>query len=151
MATMELLPALLKLQTLQASLALTTASGDPVDETIRETHLLLPDEDYTPICPAWKNTWEMSGFTFVGSLREQIYDVRMQLMIEDGSLAQASEIATAFWAKLLKALHTGNNLWLDGTISHHEIGSARLAMIQQGRAYPGIDAHLAVYLKDTGV
>lgn len=141
-------PVLAALSTVQKSLALSIAEGDPIDAptgTCTGWSLVMP-EDVHPECPAWMNTWEMIGETRQG-FREHVYDVRMQLFIENADLEVAADIATAYWAKLMLALDGGQSL--GGTCNHTVLASGKLAKNSWGgRPYPGLDCHLTVYCKD---
>ena len=111
---MDILSAMVKLQAIQAALAITV----PVAMSVKRTYLWIPSQSSTmPDLPAWLNTYQLQRTDSVNRRFTSLYTVNMNLVLKDADLARAGHIALAFHVALKAALEVEVNQTLTSTVN----------------------------------
>ncbi len=141
---MNILNAMRALVILERSLKIT----DPEVMQVERAYLFPPPgSEGMSSSPTWINTWRLTAYQTGAGLREQTYEVHMQMAVKNADQDIAAEIATSFHVALIDAL--GLSIGLGGEVNHQLIASGQIGLIKiAGIDYVGLDEKVELYIKD---
>lgn len=131
----------------QAAMAITS----PVTMSVKKAWPYMPPQSVLAgvAMPAWINEWTLVRERRAISMREQLYSVRMQLLVFDADQDRAADIATAFMVVAVDAFDAA--VTLGGTATQQTLrgASPTLGRVEIGGAvYSAIDLFLDVEMKE---
>lgn len=127
--------------------------GLEIDEAkIQKAFRTVPsrDESGLPTTPCIINTWTVQNTLRSSGLLETIYDIHMQLFIDNADQDIAADIAGAFWDAINLSFDTVEGMTLNGTISHSNLTGGTPTLVGLpwgGKPYTGLDMHLQIFIK----
>lgn len=135
---------------IQSELVVPANTLDNQDDPIRinRVYKTVPHQAEHLEANCWINTYTLLPIVRTG-FWETVFNIRMQLFIEESDIDRAADIANAFLDVTLTAFNTHIDIF--GSVSHHNLSGRSPTLVgveRDGRTYVGLDLEITSFNKD---